>query len=179
MTVAQSSVTWYDTIYQLHVCAVIILFREILCFCCVKVHSIGFGFNLKLVSLNRMRPQSADNLKNYGTRPKVKQHETLCVLCSSLILTCLCGCSMECTESEKAAAEKRDVVKAKVDELNTKLSQLNEEKKDKMKDVKKTRKSVMVLTSSISIQHISVVFSRQGHTSEICPWCYPAMHSHN
>jgi len=58
---------------------------------------------------------------------------------------------MECTDSEKAAAEKRDVVKAKVDELNTKLSQLNEEKKDKMKDVKKTRKCVMALMSSISV----------------------------
>jgi len=54
----------------------------------------------------------------------------------------VCGLaySMECTESEKAAAEKRDVVKAKVDEINGKLSQLNENKKEKMKDAKKTRK---------------------------------------
>jgi len=55
---------------------------------------------------------------------------------------CVCGaaCSMECTESEKAAAEKRNVVKAKVDEINEKLAELNEKKKEKMKDAKKTRK---------------------------------------
>ena len=52
-------------------------------------------------------------------------------------------CSMECAESEKAAVEKRDVVKAKVEEVNGKLSQLNEQKKEKMKDAKKTRKYVL------------------------------------
>ena len=52
-------------------------------------------------------------------------------------------CSMECAESEKAAVEKRDVVKAKVEEVNGKLLQLNEQKKEKMKDTKKTRKYVL------------------------------------
>ena len=52
----------------------------------------------------------------------------------------MCVFSMECTDSERAAATKRDVVKAKVDEMNEKLLQLNENKKEKMKDVKKTRK---------------------------------------
>jgi len=51
---------------------------------------------------------------------------------------------MECTESEKAAAEKRDVVKAKVDEINKKLSQINDDKKEKLKDAKKTRKYVLL-----------------------------------
>jgi len=55
-------------------------------------------------------------------------------------VVCACAYSMECSEGEKAAAEKRDVVKAKVDEINGKLAELNETKKEKMKDVKKTRK---------------------------------------
>ena len=54
---------------------------------------------------------------------------------------------MECTESERAAAAKRDVVKAKVDEINEQLSQLNNNKKEKMKDVKKTRKYVLLSSS--------------------------------
>jgi len=52
---------------------------------------------------------------------------------------------MECTESEKIAAEKRDIVKAKVDEINEKLSQLSNNKKEKMKHAKKTRKCVLCL----------------------------------
>jgi len=54
------------------------------------------------------------------------------------------SCSMECTESEKAAAEKRDVVKAKVEEINIKLSELNDNKKEKVKNAKKTRKYVLL-----------------------------------
>jgi len=53
--------------------------------------------------------------------------------------------SMECSESEKDAAEKRDVVKAKVKEIDEKLSQLNETKKAKAKDVKKAQKYVLLL----------------------------------
>jgi len=67
-------------------------------------------------------------------------------------------CSTECTEGEKAAAEKRDVVKAKVDEINLKLSQINENKKEKMKDAKKMHKCVVFQLSradSYCLFHLS------------------------
>jgi len=76
------------------------------------------------------------------------------------IYVCMCVCvfSMECTESEKAAATKRDVVKAKVDEINEKLSQLNDNKKEKLKDVKKTRKYASDLnTVDVVVSDMSVV----------------------
>jgi len=53
--------------------------------------------------------------------------------------------SMECTEGERLAAEKRDAVKTKVSEINEKLSEITNKKKEKMKDAKKTRKYVVTV----------------------------------